>query len=219
MCFSAPASLIAGVTLCAIGKETLKKAKVKSEIPFASIPLIFGIQQIIEGLVWLSVGIPSLNHIAAFAFLIFAYVFWPSFAPVAVLLMEKDPSRKKFLKFFIFIGIIVSVTLFYSIIKGPVSAQIIQNTISYSSANTFPFIMGYLYIAATSLCFLFSTHKMLKVFGVTLFVSSFTAYQCYVTSWISVWCFFAAILSFIVYLHFAPVDDLIREIKTRLKMA
>ena len=64
MCFSAAASLAAGGTLSVVGGLTLAKVKNKSELPFASIPLLFGIQQAIEGAVWLSFGSPVLNTIA-----------------------------------------------------------------------------------------------------------------------------------------------------------
>ena len=49
MCFSAPASFIAGTALSAIGVAALRKTKSRSEVPFAMIPLLFGIQQVTEG--------------------------------------------------------------------------------------------------------------------------------------------------------------------------
>ncbi|GAV20644.1 hypothetical protein MMIC_P1616 [Mariprofundus micogutta] len=49
MCFSATASFIAGGALTAIGVKTVKLAANRAELPFVSIPLLFGIQQIIEG--------------------------------------------------------------------------------------------------------------------------------------------------------------------------
>ena len=219
MCFSAPASLIAGGALCAVGKETLKKPKQKTDIPFASIPLIFGIQQIIEGCVWLSVGMPALNGIISFAFLMFAYVLWPVFVPIAIRLMEKDALRKKILEPFVAMGLLTGIVLFYSIITGPVSAQAVQFSLSYSSTGNFPGFTIWLYVAATCLSCLVSSHKMVNLFGITLFASCFTAYQCYASSFVSVWCFFAALLSFIVYLHFSPLNDVVRDIKARLKMA
>jgi hypothetical protein len=54
MCFSASASFIAGATLSAVGLATLRMTKRKAEIPFAMIPLLFGVQQITEGMIWLS---------------------------------------------------------------------------------------------------------------------------------------------------------------------
>jgi hypothetical protein len=45
MCFSATASFVAAGSLAAIGTATIKKAQHRSELPFATIPLLFGIQQ------------------------------------------------------------------------------------------------------------------------------------------------------------------------------
>ena len=54
MCFSATASFVAGTSLSVIGIVTLKQAKTKSEIPVAIVPLLFGVQQLVEGIIWLS---------------------------------------------------------------------------------------------------------------------------------------------------------------------
>jgi uncharacterized membrane protein len=44
-----------------------------------------------------------------------------------------------------------------------------------------------------------SSHKMISLFGVLLLVSFIAAYEIHVASLVSVWCFFAALLSLIVY--------------------
>lgn len=219
MCFSAPASLIAGITLSAVGRETLKKTKEKNEYPFAAIPLIFGIQQITEGIVWLAIGLPVINQIVSFAFLMFAYVLWPIFIPIAVYLIEKEKIRKTVLKPFVVAGLITGLLLFYSVITGPVYAQIHQFSIVYNSTGNFPAVVVWLYAIATSLSCLASSHKMINLFGLTLFASGFVTYQCYANSFVSVWCFFSALLSIIVHLHFSPVNELVNEIKSRFKLA
>ena len=62
MCFSATASFTAGSVLSAVGIATIMKAERKSEVPFAMIPLLFGVQQFIEGVVWLTLrDVPSAN--------------------------------------------------------------------------------------------------------------------------------------------------------------
>ncbi len=223
MCFSAPASFIAGGALCAIGRETVKKTRVKTELPFASIPLIFGIQQFIEGLVWISLGTPMLNlylnHLLSFAFTFFAYVFWPVFVPVAILLMETDLLRRKILKVFACMGFITGIYLFYTMVNLPVTSQIVQNSISYSMGEVYSIPVFFMYLAATCATCIASSHRMVNIFGITLFASCFFSYQCYTYTFFSVWCFFAALLSFIVYLHFSPLNDVVREIKSRLRMA
>ena len=52
MCFSATASYTAGVLLVGMGGVVLSRVREKREIAYAAIPLLFGIQQLSEGLVW-----------------------------------------------------------------------------------------------------------------------------------------------------------------------
>ena len=49
------------------------------EIPFALIPLLFGIQQLIEGLIWLSFvdGSSIDNASLTLAYSLFSHVLWP----------------------------------------------------------------------------------------------------------------------------------------------
>lgn len=54
MCFSATASFAAGAGLLVVGAITLRQARRRAEMPFAAIPLLFGIQQLIEGALWLT---------------------------------------------------------------------------------------------------------------------------------------------------------------------
>jgi len=90
MCFSATASFVTGVSLSALGVATLKKAQRKVGVPFAMIPLLFGVQQIIEGMLWLSFRFdaPLLNVITTYAFTLFSHVLWPIFVPFAIGLVE-----------------------------------------------------------------------------------------------------------------------------------
>ena len=52
MCFSASVSFVAGTSLLAAGAVTVRKARHKDELPFAAIPLLFGVQQLVEGVIW-----------------------------------------------------------------------------------------------------------------------------------------------------------------------
>ena len=92
MCFSATASFSAGVVLTVIGIATLKKVQHPSQIMFASIPLIFAVQQITEGVLWLalpSTAYPAIQVSFTYIFLFFAQVVWLLWVPLAILLLEK----------------------------------------------------------------------------------------------------------------------------------
>ena len=47
MCFSATASFTAGTGLIAFGAFTARRARRPAELPFALIPVLFGVQQLI----------------------------------------------------------------------------------------------------------------------------------------------------------------------------
>ena len=54
MCFSATASFSAGAVLLGIGALTVKSSHRRREMPLAAIPLLFAIQQLTEGVIWLT---------------------------------------------------------------------------------------------------------------------------------------------------------------------
>ena len=52
MCFSAEMDLVAGITITVVGMDAARHVTHRSQIALASIPLLFGIHQLIETLVW-----------------------------------------------------------------------------------------------------------------------------------------------------------------------
>ena len=105
MCFSAPASFIVGGGLVTLGVASFVIAKKEDRI-LAAIPILFGIQQLVEGFQWLNLNISSFSLPAGYAFLFFALIIWPIYVPVVVYILDK--RRRKFLKWFIFLGIAVA---------------------------------------------------------------------------------------------------------------
>lgn len=202
MCFSATASLVAGGTLAAVGGLTLSRAKTRKELPLASVPLLFGIQQITDGIVWLSFGMHPLNDIAIYAYALFSRVFWPIFLPFSILLLETDRARKNVLRLFSLLGLSVGLFFSYFILVGPISAQIVNHCIVYTAPHPYALTMLTLYLAATYGACLFSSHKAIRIFGWALLASFIISGWFYFETFSSVWCFFAAVLSAIIYWHF-----------------
>ena len=204
MCFSATASFISGGVLSAVGVVTLKKTEKKSEIPFASIPLLFGIQQIIEGVIWLTFHYhaPELNVIMTFIYSIFSHVLWPIFVPYSIMLLEPVRWRKKVMFTLWIGGTAVGLYLFYNLFAFPITSRVENHHIVYFSPHFYIYtVMGF-YVAATCVSAMFSSHKMIKFFGVMALVAFTISYLFYKISLVSVWCFFAAILSLIIYGYF-----------------
>lgn len=203
MCFSMTASFIAGISLSAVGILTLKKAKRKTEVPFALIPLLFGVQQIIEGVLWLSFRYDTvlLNTAATYAFSVFSHTLWPIFVPFSVGLLEAVQWRRNVLFVFQVVGLGVGLYLLYFIVRYPVIA-VAEENIVYLSPHFYQVPPMMLYLVATCVASFFSSHRLVRVFGVLALLLFFVAYWFYTVALFSVWCFFSAVLSFIIYLYF-----------------
>ena len=203
MCFSASASFVAGFGLSLVGVMTLKKTKQKIEVPFAMIPLLFGIQQLIEGILWLSFRFDSrsLTTITTYLFSLFSHSIWPIFVPLSVWLLEVVPWRKKVIAGFQVIGITIGLYLLFLIVKFPVTAEVDEHIV-YISPHFYKMPAIVLYVAATCIVSLFSSHKIINVFGaLALFLFAIASWF-YTVALFSVWCFFSAVLSFIIYFYF-----------------
>ena len=207
MCFSATASFVAGTTLTAIGVVTIRKAERRSELPFAMIPLLFGIQQLVEGAIWLTLRFdaPALRQIMTYIYSMFSHVVWPIYVPFALRFLESTPWRKQALLAFLAAGVLVGGYLLFFLIAYPVVAQIdsahVVRHVLYVSPHFFLAPVMVLYLAATCASCFVSSHPFVQLFGVLQLISFIAAYLFYATALISVWCFFAAVLSLLIYVH------------------
>lgn len=203
MCFSATASVAASGLLTVVGVATVKKVKENRMKPYATIPLLFAVQQAIEGFVWLSAtgDDPELLQSMTYGFVFIAQVFWPFFVPFSIFLMEKDPKRRKILVWLLLIGTVISTYLLYCLINFPVSAEITGYHVLYKLDYP-PFQLNYngiLYIAATVLPSFFSSYRYMSYFGLAIALSLIVSRIFYPEHLVSVWCYFAAILSTVIY--------------------
>lgn len=204
MCFSAAASIIAGVTLNVVGVATLKKTKLKAERPFAMIPLLFGMQQLTEGFIWLTFrhDAPLLQQALTYLYSIFSHALWPMYVPFAIGSLETVRWRRKMIFAFQIVGIAIGSYLLYYIMTGPVVAKVTGEHIVYLSPHFYQIPVMMLYLTSACISCFVSSHLFVKIFGGLLLLSFISAYLIHVTTLISVWCFFAAILSAVIYLHF-----------------
>lgn len=203
MCFSATASFIAGTALSILGMATLREARQKAEIPFAAIPLLFGLQQIVEGLLWLSFRFdaPQLNVAMTYLFTIFSHVLWPMFVPFSIGLLEVVPWRRKVIWGFQVVGLSVCLYLLYMLVDFPVTSVVADNIV-YVSPHFYKVPVMLLYLMATCLSCFFSSLPAIRLFGVLALLFFLIAYGFFTLALFSVWCFFAAVLSSIIYVHF-----------------
>tara|TARA_R110000772_G_scaffold40628_1_gene95023 strand:+ start:663 stop:1331 length:669 start_codon:yes stop_codon:yes gene_type:complete len=215
MCFSATASFTAGAALLATGAVTMRLARRPGEIPYASIPLLFGIQQLLEGALWLTFPdkAPLMNTVLTYAYSMFSHVLWPIYVPIAVYLLEKVAWRRMALLLTAAGGAIVGLYLLYFLISLPIVAEAGEGHIDYVSPHFYIKIVMALYILGTLVSPLLSSHRWIRWFGVVATGSFIAAGAFFLTWFISVWCFFAAIMSVMVLMYFlrrspVPTDRL-----------
>ena len=219
MCFSATASFGAGAVLAAVGIIAEVKAKTNPQRIFATIPLIFAVQQLTEGVLWLSLRNPDLaswKPLLTYIYLVFAMAIWPFWVPLTIRLLENDARRKKIINVLLATGTAVTITVVFVLSLYPVevmtplcltcpvsSVPDVRNHLHYEFA--FPPVakslitfFTVLYIMATIVTAFVSSIKKMKWLGIVFLVSYLFAVIFYNDFVVSVWCFFAALLSFVV---------------------
>jgi hypothetical protein len=171
---------------------------------FASIPLVFSVQQVSEGVLWLALQnskFEPLAPLATYLFLFFAQVLWPVWVPYSMLLLEKRKRRRVICKILVGIGVIVSAYLAFCLLKFPPEARIMGYHISYGQDFTIPLSPygGLLYAVATIVPPFFSSVRRMWLLGLLIFISYIITLVFYTDYIVSVWCFFAAIISISIY--------------------
>jgi hypothetical protein len=207
MCFSAPASFIAGTALSVAGIKTISMTSKKKEIPFAGIPLFFGIQQLLEGMIWLSFGNELLPKATlTFIYSLFSHVLWPIFVPFTVGLLETEPTRKKILIAIQIIGLGVGLYLLYFLFQFPITSRVLGKHIVYDSPHFYIFEVMVSYLIATCVSSIVSSNRIIQIFGVLSLITFVAAYAIHVETMVSVWCFFAAVMSLVIYFYFRKAN-------------
>lgn len=208
MCFSAEASFLVAAATGLTGVAAMRQTTSAREIPLAGTPLLFGLQQFVEGVLWLRLpqaeGEYSITMLS-FAFLVFAEVIWPAYTAIAVLLIEPDRRRRQALIAVLIIGIIVSRDLLLALMVELPVATIRGHSIAYGGHSD-PLSWEQLpYLAATVLPLFISSQRAIRTFGVVASAGFLVSACVYAETFVSVWCFFAAAGSVLLYLHFRRV--------------
>ncbi|MCX6779900.1 MAG: hypothetical protein NT034_01835 [Candidatus Magasanikbacteria bacterium] len=205
MCFSASASFAASAILGVVGVSTIKKAKKNNELLLAAVPFVFAIQQFIEGWLWVSMGKnATVVVILTCLFLFFALFWWPAYIPVVCYFLEKDKGRKNVLLVFSIFGVALGLYLYGNFLWNFSPAILVNKCVFYSNPLSWPLnaVLCSLYAVVTVGALVMSSKKAVNLFGL---LAGFLAALClwvYLKNFVSVWCFFASLVSVVLYLHF-----------------
>lgn len=205
MCFSATASFVTAGLTGIIGVAAMARAEDRRALPLAATPLLFAVQQSIEGMLWLTLPSAPDESVASglsFLYLLFAEVFWPIYAPLAVWLIEPSASRRRLMLLCLGVGAGVAAAMLGSMLAHPPGARLSAGHIVYVTDRVHFAAVATAYFTATGLSLMLSSQRTILVLGTIVLLGSAIAFVAYWEAFASVWCFFAAAASMVILGHF-----------------
>jgi len=205
MCFSAEASFTAAAALTVAGGGGLYCVKRRALIPMALVPLLFALQQFSEGVIWSTMGSSAtpfwIREAAKYGFLFFAFLVWPVWIPFAFRFAESTAWKKRAMGVILACGSALALYFFLAVYDKGVGVKVLGRSLEYFAGVPFevnPYILNGIYTAVIVLpCFL-SSLKFAKLFGFLVIAAWFMAMAFYMITFISVWCFFSALVSVVL---------------------
>lgn len=203
MCFSPEADLIAGAVIGAVSIDVLLHHPTRRDWALASLPPLLAAHSLIESLVWFGARgqvSEAVGTAATYAYLLIAFVVLPTLVPVAVLLRESDPRRRRWLTGLTGAGVVVSLGLLWSLLDGPVGTTLLPHAISYDVGVVAPWLLVPLYVVATCGAGLLSSHRHIFLFGAVNLVAVLLLGWRATAGLASLWCIWAAVTSLAIAL-------------------
>ena len=206
MCFSATASFTGAAAIASIGVATLRHVREPRTLLFASMPMLFALHQFLEGLVWLGltnrIGPLGLEH-SAFLFTVYAQGILPFLMPAAVALLEPPGRRRNAIVALAGIGAVVCLWDLDGLMFLPSRVFVDHASIAYRNEMTGNLPISLLYIAATCGSLLLSSHRVVRTYGILNVIGLTVVQIVRAYAFASVWCFYAATLSMMIYWQFS----------------
>jgi len=213
MCFSATVSYSSAAVLVSTGAYAFRLAR-RMQSPYwllwALVPVFFGVQQGLEGLVWqqLEAGntVGAVPYALGFHF--FSHFLWLWWLPLCSYLVEPGNIRRKIIAGCAMLGAFSGTLVYTVMLLHPewMSVSVRQFSILYTFSVPFrgpfhlPITPAALYALIVLVPLFSSSHRLIVIFGGLVALSMVLASEAYGYAYVSVWCFFAAVLS--LYLVF-----------------
>jgi hypothetical protein len=205
MCFSPQGDLAAGIVITAIGVDAcLHIRDRKDKVLLASLPILLGLHQIDESLVWFGLrnDVPSgVGRVAMWIYLAVALVLLPIFVPAAVLLLEPARRRRLLITPFLGLGAAVSTLLLMTMLTSPVTVSQQPYHLAYSIGLGDGILVVALYVVATCGSVLLSSYRHIVLFGIANLVAVAVLARLTADGFASLWCMYAAVASGAIALH------------------
>ncbi|RGD56025.1 hypothetical protein DR950_37530 [Kitasatospora xanthocidica] len=214
MCWSAQADAVAGGLVAVTGVACVvraRRADHPERLPLAALPLVLGVHQLIEALVWLGTdgGLPDgLAGAARTAWAVVALPLLPVLVPAAVWCAAVGP-RRRVLAALTLLGAAVAVPLAVAVGSHPVTAAVHGHTLGYAVGIPYPALLLAGYLLATVGSLLVSGDRLLRRLGLVTGAGAVVCALLWHLAFVSTWCALAALASLLL-LHWAghrPADE------------
>jgi hypothetical protein len=223
MCFSAEASFATGAALVPVGVYCVRVALQRDSryLALAVSPLVFALQQVCEGVVWLGLrrGDADLARSASLAFMFFAVVFWPCWMPFSVLSLAPRRWMRRSLGCATGWALGVSLSVFLPLALR--TREWLRPSVRYHSIEyDFSMLPVYLgiprevwhlgYVVLVALPLAVQGNRRLTAFSAMVLVSAVLAHVAFAYAFVSIWCAFAALLSAWLCFLFHGLEPVVR---------
>jgi hypothetical protein len=198
MCFCAEASFGAAALLAVTGLFAYKQATKKSQYMIAGIPLIFAVQQAAEGVLWITdkqYNLLWLHIIAAYFFLLCAFVIWPTWIPLTF--KRYDTTNNTLFTILTWLGLFISGSLCIFLLIHPVviSTEGYHVLYSFGLPHWLGIMATFIYALPILVPFFVCHNRLFKIMGAMLLAAAVVSWYSWYVFFTSIWCFFAALLS------------------------
>lgn len=205
MCFSPQGDVVGGVVVGGIGIDACRQLQGRNSLLLlAATPLLLGVHQIDESLVWWSLegDVPhAIGQVAMWIYLVIALVVVPILVPLAIWKLEPTPRRRWLVLPFLALGTVVAGILLEAMVRGPVTVRRGSFHLAYSVGLKDGILIVSLYVVATCGSLLVSGYRHVVVFGVANLIVVVILAKLTADGFASLWCFYAAVASGAITLH------------------
>jgi hypothetical protein len=205
VCFSPQADIVGGLVIVAIGVDAVRHVGERRDfLALASVPLLLGLHQFIEALVWLWLQghVPrGLGQVALWAYLLIAFVVLPVFIPLAVIALEPTRRRKQMMVPFAVTGAVIAAVLLAAMVRGPVGVKLAPYHLAYSLRLPDGLLIVGFYVVAVCGPLLVSGYRHVAIFGIANLIAVVIIARLTVSGFASVWCGWAALSSAAIAVH------------------
>lgn len=204
MCFSAEADIVAAAAIAPMAVVALREVRQVRELPFAALPLLFALHQLVEAVVWLGLDGQSVaepvSQAAALAYVAYAMVVLPTLFPLSVLLLEPRGDRLRVAPFVV-LGGVLSVVFAAQVFSGPVSVVGHPHALEYDAGLSDGDVLSVFYVVAVIGPAVLSGYRSVALFGWMNLAGLLVVAYVYVEAFASLWCVYAALTSALMALH------------------